>query len=432
MSRLRRVPAAVLRWIVTALLLIAVAGGSYLLRPGGKHYELIGMFSSAVGIYPGDDVRVAGVRVGSITGIRPQRKLVRITMSVRPDVQVPANAKAIIVSPNLVSARFIQLGPTYEEGPVLPPEYTLGPDRTGVPVEWDEIKTELTDLTAKLGPASGDRQGPVSALINQAADTFDGNGESFRQALTQLSRVAGRLSDSRTDLFGTVKNLQLLVKALSNSNEQIVQFSNRLASVSQVLADSSTDLDKSLGTLNQALGDVRKLLKDNNSAVIAQVQKLSELTKMVSDQSEDLEQVLHVAPNASANFMNMYSPAQGSMAGIISLPFFANPVQFICGSLESSGTTDYFRRAEICRERMGPVLKRIAVNYPPFIFHPINTITAYKGQVIYDTPETEAKARTPIPQLKWVPAPGATPPQVPADADISSMMLPPAPGPGPR
>ena len=69
----------------------------------------------------------------------------------------------------------------------------------------------------------------------------------------------------------------MLVNALSNSNEQIVQFSNHVASVSQVLADSSTDLDKTLGTLNQALGDVRGFLNDNNSTLIGTVDKLDRL-----------------------------------------------------------------------------------------------------------------------------------------------------------
>ena len=50
-----------------------------------------------------------------------------------------------------------------------------------------------------------------------------------------------------------MKNLQILVNALSESNEQIVQFTGHVASVSQVLADSSTDLDDTLGALNQAL-----------------------------------------------------------------------------------------------------------------------------------------------------------------------------------
>ena len=108
-----------------------------------------------------------------------------------------------------------------------------------------------------------------------------------------------------------------------------------------------------------------------------------------------------------ANFYNIYDPAQGTLNGLLSIPEFANPVQFICGgSFETAGgprAPEYFRRAEICRERLGPVLRRLTANYPPIMFHPLNTITAYKGQIIYDTPATQAKAQTPIPQLTWIP-----------------------------
>ena len=113
-----------------------------------------------------------------------------------------------------------------------------------------------------------------------------------------------------------------------------------------------------------------------------------------------------------ANFYNIYNPAQGTVGGLLSLPNFANPVQFICGGTFDVGASpDNYKRAEICRQRMGPVFKRITMNYPPIMFHPINSITAYKGQIIYDTPETEAKAQTPVPYLQWQPAPGVTPPQ---------------------
>ena len=92
---------------------------------------------------------------------------------------------------------------------------------------------------------------------------------------------------------------------------------------------------------------------------------------------------------------------------------------------------------------MGPVLRRITMNFPPLMFHPINSITAYKGQIIYDTPETEAKAQTPVPYLQWQPAPGVNPPKPSAATDLSSLMVPPeqstshaggpeaAPAPGP-
>jgi phospholipid/cholesterol/gamma-HCH transport system substrate-binding protein len=61
------------------------------------------------------------------------------------------------------------------------------------------------------------------------------------------------------------------------------------------------------------------------------------------------------------------------------------------------------------------------------LFHPINNITAYKGQIIYDTPETEAKAQTPVSYLQWQPLPGVTPPPISAETDLSSLILPPAP-----
>jgi phospholipid/cholesterol/gamma-HCH transport system substrate-binding protein len=423
-----------LRIGLAALLAVALVAGLYLFWPGRGTHKVVALFSSAVGLYPGDDVRVVGVPVGKIDAIEPRAGDVVVTMSVSDDVKLPADAHAIIISPNLVAARFIQFTPAYDaaaKGAVLADGATIGLDRTGVPVEWDEVKTELTKLSEQLGPKDGGLAGPLTALVNQAANTFDGNGDSFRNALRELSQTAGRLGDSRTDLFGTVKNLQVLVNALSASNEQIVQFSNHVASVSQTLADSSTGLDATLGTLNTALTDVRGLLKDHNTDLVGTVDKLTDFTKLLSDQHDDIEQLLHVTPNGLANFYNIYNPAQGTVGGLLSLPNFANPVQFICGgNFEAGATPDNYKRAEVCRERMTPVLRRLTMNFPPVLFHPVNSITAYKGQIIYDTPATEAKAQTPVPYLQWQSAPGVTPPVIPPGATLGDLVLPPAADPG--
>jgi phospholipid/cholesterol/gamma-HCH transport system substrate-binding protein len=412
-------------------------GGVYTLySSNGGGRKIVGYFTSAVGLYPGDQVRIIGVPVGTIDSIEPRPADVKITMSISDDVKIPKDAKAVIMSPNLVSARFIQLTPAYTGGSVLPDGASIDLDRTGVPVEWDEVKEALTQLSVSLGPTAGSVQGPLGAAINQAADTFDGKGDSFHNALRELSQVAGRLGDSRSDIFGTVKNLQVLVNALSASNEQIVQFAGNVASVSQVLADSSRHLDNTLGTLNHALSDIRGFLHENNSTLIDTVNQLNDFAKTLSDQSDNIEQVLHVAGPGIANFYNIYDPAQGTLNGLLSIPEFANPVQFICGgSFETAAgvrAPDYYRRAELCRERLGPVLRRLAVNYPPIMFHPLNTITAYKGQIIYDTPETQAKAATPVPQLTWIPAKGgqtSAPTQNPAD--LQALLVPPAPQTGP-
>jgi phospholipid/cholesterol/gamma-HCH transport system substrate-binding protein len=424
---------------VTIVVLVAVLlGGAYVLFSAGSGgRKVTAHFTSAVGLYPGDQVRMLGVPVGEIDSIEPGKSDVVITMHVKDGVKLPMDVKAVIMSPNLVAARFIQLTPTYKGGAVLPDGGTIELSRTAVPVEWDEVKEALTQLSVTLNPAAGEMQGPLGSAINQAANTLDGNGQSFHNALLELSQVAGRLGDSRSDIFGTVKNLQVLVDALSQSNEQIVQFAGHVASVSQVLADSSRNLDHTLGSLNQALSDIRGFLHENNSTLIETVNQLNDFTRTLSDQSENIEQVLHVAGPGITNFYNIYDPAQGTLNGLLSLPNFMNPVQFICGgSFDTAGgpaAPDYFRRSEICRERLGPVLRRLTVNYPPIMFHPLNTITAYKGQIIYDTPATAAKAETPVPELTWIPAKGSgqQQPKPTNTTDLQSLFVPTAPGPGP-
>jgi phospholipid/cholesterol/gamma-HCH transport system substrate-binding protein len=420
---------------VTIIALVAVlVGGAYVLFSAGDNgRKIYAHFTSAVGLYPGDQVRILGVPIGKVESIDPGPSDVKVTLSVSKDVKVPKDAEALIISPNLVSARFVQLTPAYIGGAAMADGASIDLKHTAVPVEWDEVKESLTKLAVQLSPAAGQMQGPLGEAINQAADTLDGKGESFHNVLRELSQVAGRLGDSRSDIFGTVKNLQILVDALSSSNEQIVQFAGHVASVSQVLADSSRHLDNTLGTLNQALSDIRGFLGQNNSTLIDTVNKLSDLTQTLSNQSDNIEQVLHVAGPGISNFYNIYDPAQGTLNGLLSIPEFANPVQFICGgSFETAGgirAPEYFRRAEICRERLGPVLRRLSANYPPIMFHPLNTITAYKGQIIYDTPATQAKAQTPIPELTWIPAPGTHPVQNPAD--LQNLLVPPAPGAAP-
>lgn len=419
-----------LRLSLAIVLAVLIVAGAYLVWPARTGHKIVGYFTSAVGLYPGDEVRIVGVPVGTVDSIEPRAEDVKITMSVDRDVKVPQDARAVIMAPNLVAARFIQLAPAYTQGPVMPDGAHIDLSRTAVPVEWDAVKSALSDLANQLSPAAGQLQGPLGTVINQAADTFDGNGDSFHAALRELSQAAGRLGDSRTDIFGTVKNLQVLVGALSSSNEQIVQFSGHVAAVSQVLAKSSDHLDQTLGTLNQALADVKGFLQQNNSTLIGTVNKLGDLSQTLSEQSDNIEQVLHVAGPGISNFYNIYDPAQGTLNGLLSIPEFSNPVQFICGgsfdTAAGHNATDYYKRSEICRERLAPPLRRLTANYPPMMFHPINSITAYKGQIIYDTPATQAKAQTPIPELTWIPAPGVLPPN---PDDLQAMLVPPAPAP---
>ncbi|NKS81106.1 hypothetical protein GS530_08775 [Rhodococcus hoagii] len=153
-------------------------------------------------------------------------------MNVDRSVDIPADAKAVIIAPSLVAARFVQLTPVYTGGESMADGAEIPLDRTAVPVEWDEIKTELTKLSDALGPQGGADQGSLGNFIDTVGNNLDGNGDALRSTLRELSDTMKTLSDGRTDLFATIRNLQMFVSALSSSNQQIVQFGGRLQSVS--------------------------------------------------------------------------------------------------------------------------------------------------------------------------------------------------------
>ncbi len=95
-------------WLVglTAVLLAVALVGMLLLWPHRKSHTVVALFSSAVGLYPGDDVRVVGVPVGKIESVEPRAQDVKVTMSVRDEVQVPADARAIGMFPVSESTLF--------------------------------------------------------------------------------------------------------------------------------------------------------------------------------------------------------------------------------------------------------------------------------------------------------------------------------------
>ncbi|MGH7291208.1 MAG: MCE family protein, partial [Myxococcota bacterium] len=209
------------------MLVIALIGGGFLAIRAAYFAPttIEAFFPTATAIYPGDDVRVAGVKVGTIDSIEPQGNQAKMILSIDAKVPVPADAKAVIVAQNLVAARYVQLTPSYKSsggGPKMADGAVIPLDRTGVPVEWDEVKTQLQRLATDLGPSSDVSATSVGRFIDSAANALDGNGEKLRETLKQLSGVGRILAEGGGDFVGIIKNLQVFVTALRDSNEQIV------------------------------------------------------------------------------------------------------------------------------------------------------------------------------------------------------------------
>ncbi|UYP19507.1 MCE family protein [Rhodococcus sp. Z13] len=384
------------RWLIPAAIAVVAAlvlGGlaAFVLPDLGKR-TVYAEFVSTTGLYEGDDVRVLGVPVGSITDIEPREDLVRVTMKVDDSVEIPADANAVIIAQSLVSARFVQLTPVYSGGPTIEDGATIPVQRTASPVEWDQIKTELMRLSEALGPEELDPQGSLGRFIDTAAENLDGNGESVRAALRELSDTMHTLSEGRTDLFSTIRNLQTFVSVLSSSNEQIVQFGGRLASVSDVLAQSSDQLGISLEELDIAVGDVQRFVQDNRAALTESVERLADATEVLARKRPEIERVLHSGPTSLANFYNIYKPAQGSLTGALAINNLANPVEWMCGSVAAAANATSERSEELCRQQLGPVLASMSQNYLPYLVNPLGSVQAFPGDLVYSEPWLEGAA----------------------------------------
>src|SRR5215207_9965684 len=199
-------------------------------------------FENSNGIFPGDEVYILGVPVGEIDTIEPQPQRAKITFWVDDAHKLPADVKAVILSPQLVTHRALQLTPVYTGGPALDDNGVIPQDRTAVPVEWDDFRVQLEKLSDSLQPLTPAGESPLGAFVNTTADNLRGQGANIRDAVIKLSQAFSALGDHSGDLFSTFKNLAILVSALHDSSDLMRQLNQNLASVSALFANDKDEV----------------------------------------------------------------------------------------------------------------------------------------------------------------------------------------------
>jgi phospholipid/cholesterol/gamma-HCH transport system substrate-binding protein len=453
-SRMPRIPRTRLTAIAAAVLAgLIVAGTALIVRDvffGPR--TITAYFTTATAIYPGDQVRVSGVKVGTIKTIQPEGKQAKMTLKVDHGVPIPADAKAVIVTQNLVAARYVQLTPAYRtSGPVMADGAVIPLERTAVPIEWDEVKTQLMRLATDLGPNSKVSTPSIARFVDSAANALQGNGDKLRQTLAQLSGVGRILANGSGNIVDIIKNLQTFVTALRDSNVQIVQFNDRLATLTSVVNDSKSDLDAALTDLSTAVGEVQRFVAETRDQTSEQIARLGDAIQPIVDQHMALENILHGAPNALGNFFNDYNADTGTIVGGFGVMDFANPVQTGalispaglpvpgCGMTEAVENVTATESGKLCALFIGPGLRLLNYNSVPFPINPFIQKSMDPANVVYSEPRLAPGGEGPKPGPPEIPPavsaytglpgdpvgpPGAVPPsRIPGAA----MPLPPPP-----
>ncbi|RSM94888.1 virulence factor Mce family protein [Nonomuraea sp. WAC 01424] len=332
---------------LAALLAVLVLAGAYLLFRPVATTRLHASFDAAVGLYPGSDVRVLGVRVGRVTSVRPEGGEVLVELAVDAGRKIPADAQAVVVARSLIADRFLQLTPPYRGGPALPDGGTLR--RTRSAVEIDEALRGYDQLATALAPprrsasdgadAPAAERGALARLLRVSASTFGGQGETVGATVRGLSDAASALAGDGDDLARTVRDLATVTGAMARDDARVRAFMKDLAGVSAQLNGEREELRAVLKELSSTLTQVADFVEDNRGEITANTRDLAHITDLLVRQRESIGTFLDAAPLALNNANNAYDPASATFRARFNLNGQTDDVaMWLCSLAHSMNT----------------------------------------------------------------------------------------------
>jgi virulence factor Mce-like protein len=299
-----------------AMALMIVAGVAFIVRSGPSHsLTITAHFSQAPGLYGNNAVAVLGVPVGRVTRIKAGPNDVAVRMNIRHGVHLPPDVFAVLMSPNVVSDRFIQLTPAYTGGPMIPNGYNIPLSNTRLPVSVDEITSTLDQLAKAFGPNGADQNGTLQTLLHNLALNLQGNGQNAHDTITALSGALGALSHDGPAIGSTVTNLDQLTQTLASNNGVVSSLYGNLAAVSDSLSGDSHEIGTALSTLQSTLGQVAQFIQQNQGSLTQTVANLNTALGAVAKHQRDLTEAFDVGPLGLQNFGGVANPSYNSPNG---------------------------------------------------------------------------------------------------------------------
>jgi phospholipid/cholesterol/gamma-HCH transport system substrate-binding protein len=152
---------------------------------------------------------------------------------------------------------------------------------------------------------------------------------------------------------------------------------------------------------------VRPFFAKNREVLTHDINNLADVTTtLVQPKSlNGLENLLHAAPTGVANINSIYHPSHGAIVAIPAIANFANPMQFICSTIQAGSRLGYQESAELCAQYLGPILDAIKFNYLPFGLNLFSTAETTPKEVAYSEPRLQPPdgyKDTTVPGI-WVP-----------------------------
>jgi phospholipid/cholesterol/gamma-HCH transport system substrate-binding protein len=254
-----------------------------------RQYKAI--FSDVTGVVKGDDIRIAGVKVGSVKKVEiVDRTRARVTFTVRDATAVTRSSTATIRYRNLVGQRYIAVTQGVGDTSRMPDGSTIPMSRTQPALDLTTLFNGFKPLFAALTPAD------VNKLSYEVIQVFQGEGSNLEGLLRSTGSVTQTLAD-RDQLIGDViTNLNSVLKTIGDRDHQlsdlITQFRTFMAGLVQDKDAILNSLD-SVSALSQETADITTGIRPG---FVASVKELRQVATNLNQGRDEIDRALQILP----------------------------------------------------------------------------------------------------------------------------------------
>lgn len=234
------------------------------------------LFTDVSGLHNGDDVRVAGVRVGRVEIVKLEDVHARVVFRVHKNQPIFTNTTAAVNYQNIIGQRYLALTSPGPGGRLLNPGEGIPLQRTTPSFDISNLLNGFEPLFTVLDPEK------VDNLSNAIIEAFQGDQGSLLSLITQTSDLAQTLSGQDDVLGETITNLNDVVANLSNQTDNVQRVIRQTQETLNILDGRRDELVASTGAITHTIG---------------------RLAKVVDGISPDLQQLLRREPGWAATML---------------------------------------------------------------------------------------------------------------------------------
>lgn len=250
----------------------------------------------------GADVKVRGMIVGEVRGIRPNGDHAILDLAMDPDQigQIPGNVTARLLPKTLFGERYVALQVPTDPSGRLREGAVIGQDRTSSAIEVEQVLDNLMPVLEAVQPEK------LSVTLNAMATALDGQGKEFGDTLVQLGAYLAQITPSLPDLQANIQRLAQVADTYAQAGPELLTALRDLTVTTQTVVEQRGQLQDLYATLTNASIDLGNFLAANKDNIInlasTSESTLAVLAKYAPEYPCLLKQLVDAIPAADAAF----------------------------------------------------------------------------------------------------------------------------------